>query len=437
MRIFLDLLGEDPVEGKPKARSSAQTRSDKARTATAGRDMFQAAAKANADAADGATTQARLEQFQIVYQREGNPTYGVWEGDLPEEVRPFVPRFIREGVCQRAAHCGELLILEPKLRIPNDLDALVAECRQRLRAATRMDEMYTIRDDYQMYRDEHGMKPFWDAWAAAIVERGPAWLLAQDGREKRLRKKPRLNAWQQQVLHRVVTLGEQAETLLYRLRRGQRWRHPRWGTGLWVSNVLAYSPNTFVVPLVVLAAVKDGDLKTAGALLAQVAWTPEGRQDEDALRRTACTVSGGPLRGRACKKGGPGTGRALLLRTVDGAILACAPAARKVERQVSCVVHEAKVYARAAAEEYFENEMEGRDGDCCGYAWVEVSRVPLTKRAELEAAGFARASGSTLTYTFEHGVDTQSLSCKEAANRAAAETLRIVGFRARMRSMVD
>ena len=60
------------------------------------------------------------------------------------------------------------------------------------------------------------------------------------------------------------------------------------------------------------------------------------------------------------------------------------------------------------------------------------------QRAALAAAGFLpTGAGNVLTRTFDHGAETQGLSCKEAANEAAAAVLRGAGLTARMYSMVD
>ena len=40
-----------------------------------------------------------------------------------------------------------------------------------------------------------------------------------------------------------------------------------------------------------------------------------------------------------------------------------------------------------------------------------------------------------MTHTFGHGAPTQGLSCKEAANEAAAAVLRRAGFPAEVRSL--
>lgn len=100
-------------------------------------------------------------------------------------------------------------------------------------------------------------------------------------------------------------------------------------------------------------------------------------------------------------------------------------------------VHEAEVAARAAGGTYFRTRMGGRDGDCCGFAWVEVRPTSPNQRLALEAGGFAASTGTAMTHTFDHGAPTQGLSCKEAANEAAAAVLRRAGFPASMLSMMD
>lgn len=104
---------------------------------------------------------------------------------------------------------------------------------------------------------------------------------------------------------------------------------------------------------------------------------------------------------------------------------------------LAAVVREADAAAQAAGRDYFRTKMGGRDGDCCGFAWVEVRPTSPAQRAALEAGGFKPSNGTKMTRTFDHGCVTQGLSCKEAANEVAAAVLRQAGLRAQMRSMLD
>ena len=104
---------------------------------------------------------------------------------------------------------------------------------------------------------------------------------------------------------------------------------------------------------------------------------------------------------------------------------------------IAAAVRESEDAARAAGREYFRAKMGGRDGDCCGFAWVEVRATSPGQRSALEVAGFAASSRTAMTHTFDHGAPTQGLSCKEAANEAAATVLRRAGFPASMLSMMD
>ena len=104
---------------------------------------------------------------------------------------------------------------------------------------------------------------------------------------------------------------------------------------------------------------------------------------------------------------------------------------------IGAAIREAETAALAAGRVYFRIKMHGRDGDCCGFAWVEVRPTSPGQHAALLAAGFAPSKGTKMTRTFDHGAATQGLSCKEAANEAAAAVLRRAGFPARMLSMMD
>lgn len=104
---------------------------------------------------------------------------------------------------------------------------------------------------------------------------------------------------------------------------------------------------------------------------------------------------------------------------------------------IAALVRDAESAALVAGRTYFRTKMGGCDGDCCGFAWVEVSGATADQCDALTAAGFASSGARLLTRTFDHGAQTQGLSCKEAANEAAAAVLRRAGLPAQMRSMID
>ena len=103
----------------------------------------------------------------------------------------------------------------------------------------------------------------------------------------------------------------------------------------------------------------------------------------------------------------------------------------------AAAIREAETAALAAGHTYFRTNMQGRDGDCCGFAWVVIRPTSPDQRAALQAAYFSSSEGTAMTRTFTHGAPTQGLSCKEAANEAAAAVLRRAGFPAEARSMMD
>ena len=104
---------------------------------------------------------------------------------------------------------------------------------------------------------------------------------------------------------------------------------------------------------------------------------------------------------------------------------------------IAATVREAESAALAAGRTYFRAKIGGRDGDCCGFAWVEVFGGTSDQRAALQAAGFTSSGSKPRTRTFDHGAKTQGLSCLEAANEAAAAVLRRAGLKARMCSLID
>ena len=77
---------------------------------------------------------------------------------------------------------------------------------------------------------------------------------------------------------------------------------------------------------------------------------------------------------------------------------------------IAATVREAEAAAMGAGRTHFRTRMGGRDGDCCGFAWVEVSSATEDQRAALQAVGFASSGAKPLTRTFDHGAETQGLS---------------------------
>lgn len=103
----------------------------------------------------------------------------------------------------------------------------------------------------------------------------------------------------------------------------------------------------------------------------------------------------------------------------------------------------AKVAADEAARAYFRDVLGGRDGDCCGFAWVDVAvranaKNGDAKRCALRNAGaFEAGNRWRLFVRVPADVRTQSLSCVEAAASAFADTLRRQGWNAEAHSRMD
>jgi hypothetical protein len=104
---------------------------------------------------------------------------------------------------------------------------------------------------------------------------------------------------------------------------------------------------------------------------------------------------------------------------------------------VPTVLREAKASAVEAAE-----EMYGRVGerDMCGFAWVTVYGVRSNSRLGkvLAANGFSKAYGGGLQLWDPAGLNTQSISVKEAGATAYANVLSVeLGLRAYASSRLD
>ena len=103
---------------------------------------------------------------------------------------------------------------------------------------------------------------------------------------------------------------------------------------------------------------------------------------------------------------------------------------------IAAAVRDAEAAASEAGRTYFQTKMGGRDGDCCGFAWVGVRPKSPSQREALKAADFTESKREMIR-TFDHSAPTQGLSCKEAANKAAAAALQKAGLTAQMHSMMD
>lgn len=108
--------------------------------------------------------------------------------------------------------------------------------------------------------------------------------------------------------------------------------------------------------------------------------------------------------------------------------------------QINAIVAEAKSEARKAAEEFFQNQLNGQDRFACGFAWVDIYGVKgNTKLGKmLKAAGVERSDYKkcfSIWNPSEHSA--QNVDTKEAGAYAAAKVFERYGFRAYAGSRLD
>ena len=95
-----------------------------------------------------------------------------------------------------------------------------------------------------------------------------------------------------------------------------------------------------------------------------------------------------------------------------------------IEVQVQTAMQSAALAARQAAEDYFKNELGGRDQFACGFAWVNTYEKGTTKLVrELKKHGFSKAYGGGYQWWNPSKMHVQNVECLEAGAVAAAKVL--------------
>ena len=94
--------------------------------------------------------------------------------------------------------------------------------------------------------------------------------------------------------------------------------------------------------------------------------------------------------------------------------------------QIPMIVAEAESAAHAAADQYFRQELGGRDQFACGFAWVDVYGVRSNSKLGkwLQAAGFRKSYTGSLQLWNPSQAGVQSISVLEAGAEAYAEVLK-------------
>jgi hypothetical protein len=107
--------------------------------------------------------------------------------------------------------------------------------------------------------------------------------------------------------------------------------------------------------------------------------------------------------------------------------------------QVVAIVAEAKQAARAAADKYFQEKLNGQDQYSCGFAWVNIMGIKgNTKLGKvLKAAGIKQDYTKAFSIWNPSEHNCQNIDTKEAGAYAAAEVFEKYGFTAYAGSRLD
>ncbi len=109
-------------------------------------------------------------------------------------------------------------------------------------------------------------------------------------------------------------------------------------------------------------------------------------------------------------------------------------------QDIQTVVDQAVALAQRASEDYFQNQLQGRDQMMCGFAWVDVyvERTNSKEARELIRAGFKKDyKPKCLSMWNPGGLHVQNIDAKEAGAQAMARFLQQQGFQAYSGSRLD
>jgi len=107
--------------------------------------------------------------------------------------------------------------------------------------------------------------------------------------------------------------------------------------------------------------------------------------------------------------------------------------------QIPQIVQEAESAAHAAAQEFFQTRLGGRDQYACGFAWVDIYGVKGNTKLgrALTAAGVRKSYTKTLQMWNPSKFGCQNVDTLEAGARAAAAVFKQYGFEAYAGSRLD
>ena len=107
--------------------------------------------------------------------------------------------------------------------------------------------------------------------------------------------------------------------------------------------------------------------------------------------------------------------------------------------KIDTIVAEAKTAARIAAEQFFQEKLNGRDQFACGFAWVDIFGVKGNTRLgkAFKAAGIRKSYTGSYQIWNPAGLGVQNIDTLEAGAEAAAKVFEKYGFRAYAGSRLD
>lgn len=107
--------------------------------------------------------------------------------------------------------------------------------------------------------------------------------------------------------------------------------------------------------------------------------------------------------------------------------------------QVNTIVNEAKLAARAAAEQFFQEKLGGVDQYSSGFAWVDIFGIKgNTKLGKaFKAAGVRKSYTGSYQIWNPAGMAVQNIDTLEAGAEAAAKVFEKYGFTAYAGSRLD
>jgi len=107
--------------------------------------------------------------------------------------------------------------------------------------------------------------------------------------------------------------------------------------------------------------------------------------------------------------------------------------------EVETIVAEAAHAARAAADTFFHDVMDGQDQGACGFAWVNIYDIKGNTRVGkyLAACDVTKAYGGGLRMWNPSRYPVQNIDTLEVGARAAAEVFQHYGFTAYAGSRLD